>query len=122
MSCYQSENEIENVVRGFETCTTDKEEFKHREHLTVAVWYVQTLGREAALERMRAGLLRFLGHHQVDPKKYNEPITVYWIDRVAQRLSELGRDVSLVEKCNRIIEAADMRGKKTDDSRGQFTN
>ena len=122
MSCYQSDNEIENVVRGFETCTTDKEEFKHREHLTVAVWYVQTLGREAALERMRAGLVRFLVHHQVDPKKYNEPITVYWIDRVAQRLSELGRDVSLVEKCNRIIEAADMRGKKTDDSRGQFTN
>ena len=110
MSCYQSEIEIENVVRGFETCTTDKTAFKHREHLTVAVWYVQTLGREAALERMRAGLLRFLDHHQVDPKKYSESITVFWIDRVVHRLSELEPEVSLVEKCNRVIEAADLHG------------
>ena len=29
MSYYQSEAEIENVVRGFEACETDKDEFKH---------------------------------------------------------------------------------------------
>jgi len=111
MSRYHSEDEIENVVRGFETCTTDKTAFKHREHLTVAVWYMQTLGREAALDRMRAGLLRFLDHHGVDPKKYSEPVTIFWIDRVAQQLDELGPQVSLLEKCNRVIEsAADERG------------
>lgn len=103
MSRYHSEDEIENVVRGFETCTTDKTAFRHSEHLTVAVWYVQTLGREAALDRMRAGLLRFLDHHGVDPKKYSEPVTVLWIDRVAEELSALGPEVSLVEKCNRIL-------------------
>ena len=109
MSCYVTENDIENVVRDFETCTTDKTAFKHREHLTVAVWYVQTLGREAALDRMRDGLRRFIAHHGVDPKKYSEAITVLWIDRIAQKLDELGTQVSLVEKCNRVIEAADER-------------
>jgi hypothetical protein len=100
-----SEHEIEQVVRGFETCETGASEFKHKDHLVVAVWYVHNLGREAALERMRAGLLRFIEHHGVDPKKYSETITRYWIERVDQRLNELGSDVSIVEKCNQILAA-----------------
>lgn len=107
MSPYQSDTEIENVVRAFETCETGPDEFKHREHLVVAVWYVEMLGREAALERMRAALLRFLDHHEVDRKIYSEEITVFWIDRVAERLNELGTDISLAEKCNRIVESAE---------------
>ena len=102
-----SEREIEDVVRGFETCETGADDFKHKDHLVVAVWYVHNLGSEAALERMRAGLMRFLNHHEVDPKKYSEPITKFWIERVNQRLNELGSEMSLVEKCNRIVEAAD---------------
>src|SRR5215213_1217256 len=109
MSPYQSDAEIEDVVRAFEACKFGKDEFKHREHLVVAVWYVETLGREAALDRMRSGLLRFLDHHEVDRKIYSETVTVFWIDRVAQRLSELGPEMSLVEKCNTIL-AADLRG------------
>ena len=100
-----SEHEIESVVRGFETCETPAAQFKHRDHLVVAVWYVHNLGREAALDRMREGLLRFIGHHGVDPKKYTETVTRFWIESVAQRLHELGSDVSIVEKCNRILAA-----------------
>ena len=97
-----SEQEIERVVRGFETCQTRANEFKHKDHLVVAVWYVHNLGREAALERMREGLLRFIAHHQVDPKKYSEEVTRFWIDRIAERLDEAG-DVSIVEKCNAVL-------------------
>jgi hypothetical protein len=97
-----SEREIENVVRGFETCETGADDFKHKDHLVVAVWYVHTLGREAALERMRAGLMRFLAHHEVDPTKYSEQITRSYIERVAERLNEMG-NLSLVEKCNEIL-------------------
>ena len=104
---YQSDIEIEKVVRGFESCETGKDQFKHRDHLTVAVWYVEKLGREAALDQMRASLLRFLDHHGVDKKKYSEKVTVYWIGKVAERLSELGAGVSLVEKCNSIVNAKD---------------
>ena len=103
-----SEQEIERVVRGFETCQTKAAEFKHKDHLVVAVWYVHNLGREAALDRMREGLLRFIAHHQVDPKKYSEEITRSWIERIAKRLDEAG-DVSIVEKCN-VVLAADERG------------
>lgn len=100
---YSSEDEIERVVRGFETCETDKSEFKHRQHLTVAVWYLQTLDTKAAVERMRTGLLRFIDHHDVPPEKYNEEVTVFWIELVARRLAEMGSELSLVEKCNRVV-------------------
>jgi hypothetical protein len=99
-----SEHEIKNVVRGFETCETSADKFRHKDHLIVAVWYVHNLGRKAALDRMREGLLRFIAHHEIDPKKYSEEITRSWIERVANRLDELG-NVSLIEKCNRIVEA-----------------
>ena len=104
---YQSEAEIEQLVRAFEACEISADDFKHRDHLVVAVWYVDKLGRDGALERMRAGLKRFLDHHQVDPNKYSEPITTFWIDRVAERLLELGPATPLHEKCNSIVASAD---------------
>jgi len=100
---YVSELEIEKVVRGFETCETDKSAFKHREHLIVAVWYLQTLDARAAVEQMRTGLLRFVDHHGVPREKYNEEVTVFWIELIAERLRELGAQASIVEQCNYII-------------------
>ena len=100
---YQSETEIEDKVRAFEACEIGRDDFKHVDHLAVAVWYVNTLGRDAALERMRAGLIRFLAHHEVDPKKYSEEVTVFWVDQIDAKLKALGPDVSIVEKCRTIL-------------------
>jgi hypothetical protein len=105
---YSSEDEIESVVRGFETCETDKTEFKHRQHLVVAVWYLQTLDTHAAVARMREGLLRFLDHHGVPREKYSEEVTVFWIELIAEKLNELGSGLSLVEKCNWIMNKTDL--------------
>ena len=107
MSIYQSEAEIENIVRAFETCETGKDDFKHRDHVVVAIWYVETIGREAALDLMRSSLIRFLDHHGVERKIYSETITMFWIEKVAEKLNELGPDLSLLEKCNRIIGSPD---------------
>jgi hypothetical protein len=113
MDRYRSEDEIENVVRGFETCETSGDDFHHAEHLAVAVSYVHTMDRDAALERMRTGLLRFLEHHRVEKGKYSEEVTVFYIDKIAEKLSQMGPQVSIVEKCNAVL-AADFRGLKTD--------
>ena len=109
MDRYQSEDEIENVVRAFEECETGADDFHHREHLAVAVWYLHTMERDAALDRMRAGLLRFLNHYEGDTSKYSEPITVFYIDKIVEKLNELGAEVSVVEKCNAVL-ATDFRG------------
>lgn len=109
---YQSVTEIENVVRAFERCETGKDQFRHEDHLVVAVWYLQTLTREAAVARMRSSLLRFLDHHGVDKQKYSETLTVFWIEQVAAKLNEFGPDVSLVEKCNQIVSSSDFQKEK----------
>src|SRR6185369_15677061 len=108
---YQSETEIEEKVRAFEACEIGRDDFKHVDHLAVAGWYVNTFGRDAALERMRAGLIRFLAHHEVDPKKYSEEVTVFWVDQITRKLDELGPDVSIVEKCRTIL-GADFAGQR----------
>jgi hypothetical protein len=64
--------------------------------------------RDAALDRMRAGLLRFLDHYEGNTSKYSETITVFYIDKIVEKLNELGAEVSVVEKCNAVL-AADLR-------------
>ena len=76
---YLDIDEIEAVVRGFEGCSTGKDDFTHAGHLTVAAWYLHNYTFEQATARMRAGLFRFLGHHGVGPEKYNETITLFWL-------------------------------------------
>ena len=102
---YATESEIEAVVRGFESCETDKTNFKHRDHLTVAVYYLQGADIQQATERMRSALFAFLDHHGVDRKKYNETITVFWMELVSQALSDEPPGFSLLEKCNLVIES-----------------
>ena len=104
---YQSETEIAEIVHGFETCATPADDFKHQDHLVVAIWYLQRMDQDAALDRMRTGLLRYLSHHGVDSAKYSDEITRFWIDRVAASLTELGPETSLVDQCNSIAGAAD---------------
>jgi len=102
---YQTESEIEAVVHGFESCETDKTNFPHRHHLTVAVWYLQNMSRREATERMRTALLRFVDHHGVDRRKYHETLTAFWIEMVAVEVGKMSPKATLVEKCNRVIES-----------------
>ena len=72
-----SEQLFLDEVRRFERCEYALEAFHHGEHLKVAWTYLQLYGYEAALARMREGLLRFSAHH--NKKGYNETITVFWM-------------------------------------------
>ena len=104
MDYYQSEAEIEVVVKGFESCATPKEDFKHRDHLTVAVWYLRHLTQEEALQKMRSGLFRFLDHHGVGRAKYHETLTIFWIRLVHNALEQMDAETSLVERMNAVFE------------------
>src|SRR5258705_9263497 len=102
---YKSEAEIEAVVRGFESCLIGKDQFPHKSHLTVAVWYLRNSTFEAAIESMRAGLLNFMNHHAVGRQKYNETLTIFWMRMVNGSMESGGMDLSLVETTNAVIEA-----------------
>lgn len=104
MHYYESVEEIEAVVVGFESCATAKEEFKHRSHLTVAVWYLSHLTADEALQKMRSGLFRFLDHHGVGRAKYHETLTVFWIKLVQRAIGQADNNASLVAKTNTVVE------------------
>src|ERR1700752_4517793 len=102
---HDSQEKIERLVRDFESCAIQAADFHHREHLIVTVWYLQTLSKEETVSRMRSALLRFLDHHGVDPKKYSEEVTVFWVDAIASHVEGMGSEAPLVEKCNQVIGA-----------------
>ena len=107
---YTNPNEIIANVDGFESCRTGKDSFRHQDHLVVAAFYLQQLSETDAINRMRTNLLRFLDHHQVDRQKYNETITVFWFELVADLLNKLPPDSTLVAKCTAVVESLDDSG------------
>ena len=104
MTHYKSDSEIETVVHGFENCTTAKEAFTHRQHLTVAVWYLYDSNESQALEKMRMGLLRFLGHHGVAQGKYKEDLTVAWLKLIKETIDQMNPNLTILEITNNVLD------------------
>lgn len=103
---YSSDDEIRLLAEGFEACSLPDDDFDHRAHLAVAVWYLSNMTVEQAIERMREGLLRFLAHYGVDPQKYNETITQFWVRRLDRLLGETDSSLTLAQRANQTIERA----------------
>ena len=101
---YHTEQEIAAVVAGFEECTTAPDKFKHREHLTVATYYLRDSTPEQAFDRMRSGLFRFLDHHGVGRAKYNEQLTLSWITLVESVIEQTDPNLSLLAVTNIVLE------------------
>jgi len=100
---YKNENELEAIVRGFESCTTPETDFPHRSHLVVATWYLNNTTVAEALRKMRASILNFLEHYGIKGK-YNETITLFWIIVVERFLRTLDANLSLLERTNAVVE------------------
>ena len=118
---FQNQKEIEAVVRGFESCTTGVDDFKHRSHLTVAVWYLRNSTPEQAFQKMCSGLLRFLDHHGVGRTKYNEQLTMGWIKVIQETIAEMNPDLSLLEVTNMVIDRISDSRVVIDSSSSEFS-
>jgi hypothetical protein len=100
---FKNAQEIESLVQKFESCQLSLAEFKHREHLTVALWYLKRLNEHEATRRMREGLMRFISHH--GEKGYHETITIFWLKVVSGFLEKTKRERPLRELANELLEA-----------------
>jgi hypothetical protein len=100
---YTTDEEIEDVVKRFEECAYSPEEFVHAKHLTVAACYFVRLEPQAAREKMRAGLRKFITHH--GKNGFHVTITEFWLQlverSVRQRRDHHRGAVSIV---NEIVE------------------
>ena len=105
----RTDAEIEVLVRAFEGCTLPKDEWTHRQHLTVALWYLRHHPREEATSRIREGIRRFnlsLGN----ATGYHETITLAWIAVVAQFLGEHDHGLPLSALVSGLLERCGDKG------------
>jgi hypothetical protein len=109
MKKFNSENEISELVREFETGTISRENWRHAEHLTVALYYLSHHDYADAYAKMRDGIFNLLKSFGVDLTKempYHETLTVFWLKTVEDfRASKNG--YSVVETCNELVEKFD---------------
>ncbi|HEY1940116.1 MAG TPA: hypothetical protein VGJ33_19470 [Candidatus Angelobacter sp.] len=92
--------EILTLVDRLERCLLPKENFHHRDHLTVAVVYLYSSDFESAMDRMRATLKRFAAYHRVSGL-YHETLTRFWLQQIDSRLD---RNECLGESVKRMHE------------------
>ena len=95
-----TDSEILTLVDRLERCLLAKEEFHHRDHLTVAVVYLYASDLDTAMDRMRSSLKRFAAHHGVTGL-YHETLTRFWLMKVNQRLD---RSVCLQQSVSKVRE------------------
>jgi len=76
---------ILTLVDRLERCLLAKDEFHHRDHLTVGVVYLYASDLGTALDRMRTNLKRFAAHHGLTGL-YHETLTRFWLLQVDQRV------------------------------------
>ena len=107
---YKTEDEILELVRSFENATIGRDEWKHAEHLIVALYYVSHHDLETATEKMRSGILHLLAKgFGVDLEKempYHETITVFWM-RTVLGFKLTANGSSMVETANELAERFD---------------
>lgn len=106
---YHSETEISAVVRGFENGTISRADWRHAEHLTVALFYVRQHDYDAAYGKMRAGIFNLLKAFAVDfsiEMPYHETLTVFWL-RTVDDYAKSRKEDSLLSICNELTEKFD---------------
>ena len=109
MQKYFSENEITGLVSTFENGTIAEADWRHAEHLTVALFYLSNHDFETAYAKMRAGIFNLLKSFGVDLTRempYHETLTVFWMRTVDEfRIAKSG--CPIIEICNELTTAFD---------------
>ena len=106
---YTTENEILAVVGGFENGAISRADWRHAEHLTVALYYLLHHDFDSALIKMRDGIFNLLKAFDVDLSKempYHETLTVFWMRTVFGLIENRSKD-SFVETANKVLEVGD---------------
>src|ERR1044072_4188272 len=99
---YQTDKEVLEVVRRFESCELPPSDFNHREHLLVALCYLLRMDEAESLARVHARINAYVAAHGINPNLYNETITAFWLKRVRSYLEHSDSDLSLAEMTNAL--------------------
>lgn len=99
---YKHDSEIRALVSEFEACSFHPSEFKHYQHLTVALWYLTHFPYDEAVERMKNGIRRLATTY--GKTGYHETITVFWLNIVREFLADAEGVDSVAPLANQLID------------------
>jgi hypothetical protein len=97
---FKDETEISELVRAFETCEIHPAQFKHYQHLAVALWYLKHFPYEEASEKMRDGIQRLAAAY--GKTGYHETITIFWLHMMRSFLMRANSGATILELANNV--------------------
>jgi hypothetical protein len=98
---FNGDDEVRVLVEDFEACAFHPSEFRHYQHLTVALWYLSHFTYDEAAERMKAGIRRLAATY--GKMGYHETITEFWLRVVSNFLARGRVRDSIAVKANQLI-------------------
>ncbi len=104
-----TDDDITAFIHRFETHQVSKSEWTHEKHFVVAFYYIDKLGKEAALEALRELIKAHntsIGTANTEDSGYHETLTVFWI-RVISRFLSRNSFPTLSEYCNAFLATAE---------------
>lgn len=99
MKRFKTAEDISEIVETFENAAILRADWRHAEHLTVALYYVFHHDFETALAKMRFGIFNLLESFGVDLSEempHHETLTVFWI-RTVDNFAKSKKGHSIVE-------------------------
>jgi hypothetical protein len=102
---YNSDDEIRSLVESFEECSFHPSEFRHHQHLAVALWYVRHLPPAEAAEKMTSGIRRLAEAY--GKSGYHETITLFWLRIVSDFAAKAEAGAPLAMIANKLIADCD---------------
>jgi hypothetical protein len=91
---WDSDADLDRLIERFRGAALPAGEWTHRAHLAVGTWHVYHHGADAALDLMRAGILRLNEHHgtpNTDTRGYHETITRAYLVLIGEVLARIPR-------------------------------
>ena len=98
---FESDEEIADLVRRFESCEIHPADFRHHQHLTVALWYVRQFPYDTASEKIRTGIQRLAAAY--GKTGYHETITLFWLVMVREFAALADSEDAICDLASRMI-------------------
>jgi len=102
---FHTSEEVKRLVSAFETCTLPREEWNHRAHLTVGLWYLSKHEKAQATNLIRESIQKYnhaCGIIQTNDSGYHETITLFYVWLVSKYLGSVSKS-SIVEIMNGLL-------------------
>ena len=96
---FKNDREVSKLVRSFEACTIHPAEFKHYQHLAIALWYTANFSSDEATMKVRTGIQKLAAAY--GKTGYHETITLFWL-AIVRKFFARSHSHSIAELANKL--------------------